>query len=86
VATVATSAVRGGVEAARETGGNVGEATQAAAQGALEAAGALSHTAVKAVTDVLVGAVEGVKDILGAVLPRTSSTTTTASKPGETQG
>jgi len=75
VATVAQSAVRGVIEAARETGGNVGEAAQAAAQGALEAAGALSHTAVEAVTNVLVGVVEDVKDVLWSILPRGASTT-----------
>jgi hypothetical protein len=63
------------MEAARETGGNTGEAAQAAAQGTLEAAGTLSRAAVDAVTDVMVGVVAGVKDVLGAMLPRGALTT-----------
>jgi hypothetical protein len=81
VATVAQSAVRGVMEAARETGGNVGEATQAAAQGAREAAGALSQTAVEAVTDVLVGVAAGMQDVLWAMLPRRASTTASGPSP-----
>jgi hypothetical protein len=63
------------MEAARETGGNTGEVAQAAARGTLEAAGAVSRTAVDAVTDVLVGVVAGVKDVPGAMLPRGALTT-----------
>jgi hypothetical protein len=38
--------------------------------GAIEAAGSIGNTAVKAVRDVLVNTVEGVKDIAGAALPK----------------
>ena len=54
--------------------------------GAIEAAGTIGNTAVKAVKDMLVGVVEGVKEIASAALPkpRTSSPAVTkapASKP-----
>jgi hypothetical protein len=70
IATAAQRAMRGVMEAAHETGGSTGETTQAAAQGTLEAAGTRSRAAVDAVTDVMVGVVAGVTDVLGAMLPR----------------
>ena len=41
--------------------------TKAAVEGAIEAASAIGRTAAKAVTDMLVGVVEGVKAIGGAI-------------------
>jgi hypothetical protein len=38
--------------------------------GAIDAAGGISNTAVKAVKEMLVGVVEGVKEVGGAVLPK----------------
>jgi hypothetical protein len=45
----------------------------------VEAAGAISNTAVATVRDVLVGIAGGIKDVAGAVLPKTSKT----GAPGE---
>jgi predicted transcriptional regulator len=60
--------VDGIIEAARETGANVEEMAKVTVNGAIEAAGSIGNTAVKAVRDVLVNVVEGVKDIAGAAL------------------
>jgi hypothetical protein len=38
--------------------------------GAIEAAGSISKTAVKAVKEMLIGVVEGVRDVAGAALPK----------------
>ncbi|MFZ2087542.1 MAG: hypothetical protein WAU47_03120, partial [Desulfobaccales bacterium] len=54
---------------AGQTGSNVGAAAKAAVTGALEAAGSVSQTAITAVRDVLVTAVGGLKDVVGAILP-----------------
>lgn len=66
---VARRAVNGVTEAASEIGANVGGMAEAAARGALEAARDLGSTALETVTQLLVGAVQGVKEIAGAVLP-----------------
>jgi hypothetical protein len=50
-------------------GGNAGEVAKAAVEGAIEGASEVGRTAVKAVTDMLVGVVEGVKGVGGAALP-----------------
>jgi hypothetical protein len=72
---VARRTVDGIVEATKEVGGNVDEATKIAIGGAIEAAGSIGSTAVKAVRDVLVGAAEAVKDISSAALPKPESKT-----------
>jgi hypothetical protein len=41
--------------------------------GAIDAAGTLGQSALRAVTDILVGAVEGVKEVAGAALPKPAS-------------
>jgi hypothetical protein len=41
-----------------------------AVNGAIEAAGSIGNTAVKAVKDMLVGVVEGVKEIASSALPK----------------
>lgn len=51
-------------------GGNLGVAAKAAVGGAIDAAGTLGQSALRAVTDILVGTVEGVKEVAGAVLPK----------------
>lgn len=84
VGTVANNAMRGMVEITRETGGNVGAAARDAATGTLAAASEISHQAVKAVTGVLVDVVDGVKEVLGAVLPRPASPSATASQESPT--
>ena len=70
MALVAKSAVSGVAEAAGQTGTNVAAAAKAATEGALEAAGSLGQTAITAVRDVLVTAVTGLKDVVGAILPK----------------
>ena len=84
VALVARRAVDGIVEAVQEVGGDVGGAATAAVNGALEAAGSLGASATRSVSVFLVGVVEGVKNVVGAALPQ--SLTTSAAKeeePGE---
>jgi len=85
VALVAKSAVSGVMEAAGQIGGNVGVAAKAAVGGALEAAGTLSQSAITAVRDVLVSAVEGVKDVASAILPK-GDTTPPVSGGGQARG
>jgi hypothetical protein len=70
VALVARKAVDGIVEAAGEIGGNVNEVAKAAVGGAIEAAGSIGENAVSAVRGILMGVVNGVKDVAGAALPR----------------
>jgi hypothetical protein len=83
---VAQHAVQGTMAGAAEMGAEgatvvqrarrgVMEAAQSAPQETLEAAGTRRRTAVKAVTDVLIGVVEDGKDVLGAMLPRGASIT-----------
>jgi hypothetical protein len=77
--------VQGAIEATKETGGNAAEVVTAAADGALEAASTLGHTAVQAVTDVLVDVVEGVKEVLAAVWPTGASHADTMPEPSTTE-
>ena len=65
VGQVARRTVDGIIEAGRETGANVEDMAKVTVNGAIEAAGSIGNKAVKAVSDVLVNAVEGVKDIAG---------------------
>jgi hypothetical protein len=58
------------MEAAGQTGSNVGSAAKAAATGAMEAASSLSQTAITGVRDVLVTAVSGFKDVVAAIMPQ----------------
>jgi hypothetical protein len=51
----------------------MGVAAKAAVGGAIDAAGTLGQSALRAVTDILVGAVEGVKEVACAALPKTAS-------------
>lgn len=46
------------------------EVAKVAVGGAIETAGTIGNTAVKAVKDMLVGVVEGVKEVAGAALPK----------------
>jgi hypothetical protein len=41
--------------------------------GAIDAAGTLGQSALRAVTDILVGAMEGVKEVACAALPKAAS-------------
>ncbi|HCC68870.1 MAG TPA: hypothetical protein DEP99_03180, partial [Nitrospiraceae bacterium] len=87
VALVARMAIDGVIEATKEIGGNVEETAKVAVGGAIEAAGTIGVTAVRAVTDMLVGVVEGVKEIAGAALPKPRPTVATPEekhKPTET--
>jgi hypothetical protein len=68
--------VHGGLAATREASGNIGAVAQAAATGTLQAAREFSNTTVRATTEVLVGVVEGGKEVLGALLPKAPSGTT----------
>jgi hypothetical protein len=54
-------------------GGKVDEVAKVAIGGAIEAAGSIGNTAVKAVRDALIGVAEGTKDVLVAVLPKPRS-------------
>jgi hypothetical protein len=67
---VAKSVVTGVIEGATEIGGNLGGTAKAAVGGAIEAAGSLGQNAVKSISDILVGAVEGVKEVACAVMPK----------------
>jgi hypothetical protein len=70
VGLVARRAVDGVIEATKEIGGNVEEVAKVAVGGAIDAAGTIGNTAVRTVKDMLVGVVEGVKDVLSAALPK----------------
>ncbi len=59
VSVIARRAVDGVIEATREVGGNVEQVAKTSVEGAIEAAGSIGNTAVRAVTDVLVGIVGG---------------------------
>jgi hypothetical protein len=77
--------VDGVIEATKEIGGNVENVAKVAVSGAIEAAGTIGNTAVKAVTGVLLGVVEGVKEVASAALPtsqRTPSGKDSQSTPG----
>jgi predicted transcriptional regulator len=65
--------VDGIIEAARETGAIAEEIATVSVNGAIEAAGSIGNTAFKAVRDLLVSAVEGVKDIAGTALADVAS-------------
>ena len=65
---VACRTVDGIIEAGRETGGNVEDMGKVTVNGAIEAAGSIGNMAVKAVMDLLVSAVKGVKDIANTAL------------------
>ena len=73
-------------EAAGQTGSNVGSAANAAATGAMEAASTLSQSAIVAVRDVLVTAVGGVKDVVGAMWPKGEATSETEAETPEKKG
>ncbi len=64
------NAGRGVIGETREAGGNFGVAAQAAATGTLQATSELSNTAVRAATEVLVSVVEGMKEVLAALMPK----------------
>jgi hypothetical protein len=49
--------------------------------GAIDAAGSLGQSAVKAVSDILMGAVSGLKDVACAVWPKSKAGSPTTSKP-----
>ena len=70
----------GVIEATKEVGGNVEEVAKVAVGGAIEAAGSIGNTAVRSVREMLVGVVEGVKEVASALLPKGSGT---ASASGE---
>ena len=61
------------IEATKEVGGNVEGMATAAVGAAIEAARTIGNTAVKAVTEMLVGVVAGVKEVAGAALPKTEA-------------
>ena len=71
----------GVIEATKEIGGNVEEVAQVAVGGAIETAGAIGNTALKAVKDMLVGVVEGVKEIASAALPKPRTTSPDITPP-----
>jgi hypothetical protein len=77
VGLVARRTVEGVIEATREIGGNVEEVTRAAVGGAMEAAGNIGNMAVRSATDMLVGVVEGLRDVTSSVLYQTKSGPTT---------
>jgi hypothetical protein len=56
-----------------DVGGDVAQVAKAAAGGAIDAAGTLGQSAVKAVSGILVGAVAGVKDVVGAAWPKSKA-------------
>jgi hypothetical protein len=76
--------VDGIVEAVQEVGGDVGGAATAAVNGALEAAGSLGASATRSVSVFLVGVVEGVKNVVGAALPQSLTTSAAKEEPAET--
>jgi hypothetical protein len=65
-------------------GGNAGGAATAAVKGAMEAAGELGTATTRSVSVFLVGVVEGVKNIVGAVVPKTAKASE-ANKPASAQ-
>lgn len=70
--------VDGVIEATKEIGGNVEEVAKIAVGGAIEAAGTIGNTAVRSVRDMLVGVVEGVKEVLNAAVPKQKPTASRA--------
>jgi hypothetical protein len=56
--------VQGEVEAVVEVGDSARDSAMVAATGAIEAAGFIGNTAERAVTDILVGAVVGIRKML----------------------
>ncbi|HEY9073117.1 MAG TPA: hypothetical protein VIN67_03205, partial [Desulfobaccales bacterium] len=63
----------GVIEATSEIGGNVGEVAKSAVGGAIDAAGTLGQSAVKAVRGILVGAVSGLKEVACAAWPKSKA-------------
>lgn len=81
---VANNTVRGVVGHTRETAESVGTVARDAVGGTLTATSDLGHQAVQAVTGVLVDVVGGVKDVLGALLPRSASSAATTGQESPT--
>ena len=69
VSVVARRSVEGAIEAGREIGANVEEMARAAVGGAVDAATSIGTTAARAVSEILVGVVEGVREVAGAAFP-----------------
>src|SRR5262249_48591492 len=61
---------QGVVGATQQIGGSVGALARTTAENTIDTVGTVGTTAVKTVADVLVAAVDGVKAVLGAVLPQ----------------
>jgi hypothetical protein len=61
----------GVLEATKEVGGNVEEVAKVLVTGAIDSAAAASKTTVQTAKEVMIGAVEGVKEVVGSVLPET---------------
>jgi len=60
------------------------EVAKVAVGGAIETAGTIGNTAVKAVKDMLVGVVEGVKEVASAALPKPRQAATPEAAPPST--
>jgi hypothetical protein len=86
VASVAKSAVSGVMDAAGQADSNVGAAAKAAAVGAMEAASTLSQSAITSVRDVMVTAVGGLKDVVGAMWPKGEAPPETEAETTEKKG
>jgi len=70
VGTVARNTTLGVVGGAQEVGGNIGALLKTAAGGTVDAIQTIGTEAIKAASTLLVTAVQGVKDVLNAALPR----------------
>ena len=66
VSVVARRAVEGAIEAGKEIGANVEELAGAAVSGAIEAAASIGTTAARSVKEILIGVVEGLREVAGA--------------------
>ena len=65
----ARRAVDGAIEAGREIGANVEELAKVAVGGAIDAAASIGTTAARSVKEILIGVVEGVREVAGAAFP-----------------
>ncbi|HXG18525.1 MAG TPA: hypothetical protein VNN62_05560 [Methylomirabilota bacterium] len=70
VGTVARNTTLGTVGVAQEVGGNIGGLLKTAASGTVDTIQMIGTEAIKTASTILVTAVQGVKDVLNAALPR----------------
>lgn len=54
----------------KELGGNVEEVAKVVVTGTIDTAGSIGNSAIRTVKEMMVGVVEGVKDVAGSALPK----------------